>query len=64
VSAEVRAMARADRPHPLDRLTSWLGASREQALAVARALGFQVRAEQDGTVRVRRARPERARRAR
>jgi ATP-dependent RNA helicase SUPV3L1/SUV3 len=56
VGAEVRAMARARRPHGLERLTSWLGATKDHAVAVARGLGFQVRAQDDGRVLVRRAR--------
>ncbi|MEZ4241186.1 MAG: helicase-related protein [Myxococcota bacterium] len=51
VGAEVRAMARSREPRGVERLTSWLGAPRERVLAVARELGFRVRAREDGTVR-------------
>ena len=59
VAAEVRSMARASGPQPLDRLASWLGASRDRAVDVARGLGFGVRPQPDGAVLVRRLRSQR-----
>jgi ATP-dependent RNA helicase SUPV3L1/SUV3 len=57
VGAEVRAMARANEPRTTELLTSWLGCTAEEALAVVRALGFQVRTQpESGMVRLRRAR--------
>ncbi|MEQ1569866.1 MAG: helicase-related protein [Myxococcota bacterium] len=56
VGAEVRAMARTSEPRSVDVLTSWLGCTADEALAVVRALGFQIRSEPEGRIRLRRAR--------
>jgi ATP-dependent RNA helicase SUPV3L1/SUV3 len=56
VGAHVRKMARAGEPHSVEALLSWLGCTREDALNIVRELGFQVRSQPDGQVRLRRQR--------
>jgi ATP-dependent RNA helicase SUPV3L1/SUV3 len=56
VGAEVRAMARTPSPKSTEVLTSWLGCTPVEAIAVVRALGFQVRGQPEGPVQLRRAR--------
>ena len=56
LGAELRKMSRSSEPHTIDTITSWLGTNRQDTLNVVRELGFQVRSQPDGQIRLRRAR--------
>jgi ATP-dependent RNA helicase SUPV3L1/SUV3 len=52
VSADLRKLARRPGPAALDAVLSRLGCTRDEVIAVVRGLGFRVRRDADGQVRV------------
>ncbi|MEQ1506486.1 MAG: helicase-related protein [Myxococcota bacterium] len=56
VGAEVRQIARGPGPSTIDKLTSWLGANRQDTLNIVRGFGFRVRSRDDGRITLQRQR--------